>query len=639
MKVTIKQEQSKPQVGALPSVSKLRDTGAKNKKRTIRKWMLLAALPALLLAACSKDDVVTAPDGPTTHGGDIKFEIGFAPRTRVATDTEFRGTWEDGDEIGIFAVKCDRNARGTLTDSQNYIHNVKLTYNSADGGSWSGPLYWNNDDDYLEFYAYYPYDNNGDNPAGVNPLNLAFNVATDQNGTTNGKSNHNLSDLLTAYSQLDLNGQWYTKGSIVTLRFSHAMAMMQVNIPKGGAGWGADGSQRVMLRNVKAKVAVNLSTVSSTPESGVTLAVDDNTPVNITMHCIGENEIGGIAHYSYRALVPAQEIAAGNNLFRFEHEQRQLFDDAALTDVFPLAAGWAETFERTLPQAVHTVAIPKGTFMMGSPATEPNRYSGDETQHQVTLTKDFRMSKYQVTNAQYAAFLNANGIKSDGKWASGQYPTQRLIIASSGSFDWGLHWNSTDNKWEPSGANNTDYSDHPVIYVTWYGAMEYARWVGGALPTEAQWEYACRGDYENKATETDTKPFGIGDGTKLTYDMANFDIDYPYDVEQGGQYKDVSGPGYKGSTTPVGFYSDYVNNYGLYDMHGNVHEWCYDSWSGVGSGSESATDPVSPNPGSYRVSRGGYWNFNAQFCRSAFRSFGYPDNAYSSIGFRMVFVL
>ncbi|GHS92424.1 hypothetical protein FACS1894203_4850 [Bacteroidia bacterium] len=246
------------------------------------------------------------------------------------------------------------------------------------------------------------------------------------------------------------------------------------------------------------------------------------------------------------------------------------------------------------------------------------------------------MSKYPVTNAQYAAFLNANTIESNGRWASGTYPTEKLIATSSGSSNWGLNWDNGNSKWVPV----SGYDNHPVIYVTWYGADEYARWVGGSLPTEAQWEYACRGDYPDKATEVNTLPFGIGTGRKLTGDMANFYATNPYDLDNApsGDYNDTSQSGlYQGKTTAVGSYPD-ANNYGLYDMHGNVREWCLDQWDVSDNYSTlPPTDPVC-TLGSSHVLRGGHWDGDAQYCRSAYRRADNPDYAHYSFGFRVVFV-
>jgi formylglycine-generating enzyme required for sulfatase activity len=269
---------------------------------------------------------------------------------------------------------------------------------------------------------------------------------------------------------------------------------------------------------------------------------------------------------------------------------------------------------------VETVLIPKGTFLMGSPATEPNRYS-DETQHSVTLTKNYYMSKYPITNAQYAAFLNDAGIDGTGKKADVQ-GGETLIQASSGGYDWGLHY--ADNQWAPAAT----YENHPVIYVSWYGAKAYAEWSGGDLPTEAQWERAARGGVENM-------PFGIGDGKRLTSAMANFYGTSPYDLDRGGQYEDASGT-YVGGTTAVGTYSGYANAYGLYNMNGNVFEWCLDQWDGNSYAGSPVTDPVGTT-GSHRALRGGSWYDYARNCRSAFRSASHPVSRSAGAGFRVVF--
>ncbi|MDR1273528.1 MAG: SUMF1/EgtB/PvdO family nonheme iron enzyme [Odoribacteraceae bacterium] len=285
------------------------------------------------------------------------------------------------------------------------------------------------------------------------------------------------------------------------------------------------------------------------------------------------------------------------------------------------ANGKAATCEVTIEYIVETVPVPRGTFLMGSPAVEPNRYP-DETQHKVTLTRDYWMSKYPITNVQYAEFLNDAGIDDTGAKAAIQ-GGETLIQPSSGFYDWGLHHNG--NRWDPAAG----YENHPVIFVSWYGAKAYAEWAGGDLPTEAQWERAARGGVENM-------PFGVGNGKVLTSDMTNFYGTYPYDFNGGGSYNDASGV-YVGSTTVVGAYSAYANAYGLHDMHGNVFEWCLDQWDGSDNyAGLPATDPVCTE-GSYRVLRGGYWNSSAQYCRSAFRDVGNPGRRRSIVGFRVVF--
>ena len=258
--------------------------------------------------------------------------------------------------------------------------------------------------------------------------------------------------------------------------------------------------------------------------------------------------------------------------------------------------------------SIQTVLIPAGTFTMGSPASEVNRRS-DETQYPVTLSA-YRMSKYEITNTQYAAFLNAKSIGSDGIWAAAPvYPTQALIYANT---SWGLTYSGS--QWVPV----TGYENAPVINVTWYGATEYATYIGGTLPTEAQWEYACRAGT--------TTPFSTGNF--LTNLQANYYWAYPYN---SGTNTVTT---YPGKTQTVGTYA--ANAYGLYDMHGNVWEWCAD-WYGTYP-TIAQTDPSGATTGSYRVVRGGGWYGYAQYCRSAYRDYYSPNNGYFHLGFRVVLV-
>lgn len=263
---------------------------------------------------------------------------------------------------------------------------------------------------------------------------------------------------------------------------------------------------------------------------------------------------------------------------------------------------------------VARVLIPAGTFTMGSPLSEVNR-GVNETQYPVTLSS-FRMSKYEITNAQYAAFLNAKGIGSNGIWASAPvHNTKNLIFASSDTYNWGLQY--SNSKWVPVAG----YENSPIIYVTWYGAAEYATYVGGTLPTEAQWEYACRAGT--------TTPFNTGN--YLTNLQANYNWAYPYNGGTNTVTTNPIKPQLVGSYAP--------NAYGLYDMHGNVWEWCND-WYGTYP-TAPQTNPKGVATGTYRVIRGGGLKYSAHNCRSAFRG---GNDSYISlfsdviIGFRVVFL-
>ncbi|QQS52450.1 MAG: formylglycine-generating enzyme family protein [Bacteroidota bacterium] len=259
------------------------------------------------------------------------------------------------------------------------------------------------------------------------------------------------------------------------------------------------------------------------------------------------------------------------------------------------------------------VNIPAGTFIMGNPPSEEPLGWGADNQFQVTLSA-FRISKYEITNAQYAVFLNAVGVGNDGKYAAGAYPTKILITASSGNFDWGLHYNT--NKWEPV----TGYENHPAINVSWYGAMEFATYVGGKLPTEAQWEYACRAGT--------TTRFNTGD--HLTNLQANYDWAYPY---TGGTNTLTTKPG---KSQVVGTYP--ANAWGLYDMHGNVDEWVSDYFGDYPTTPQ--TNPTGASaPNSYspegRIMRGGGFNSQARWCLSAHRRHIHSAGGVI-IGFRVV---
>ena len=263
---------------------------------------------------------------------------------------------------------------------------------------------------------------------------------------------------------------------------------------------------------------------------------------------------------------------------------------------------------------IQTALITGGMFIMGSPLSEVSR-STNETQFAVTLS-NYRMSKYEITNTQYAAFLNAKSIGSNGIWSAAPvYKTETLIYSSDiygSSFDFGLHYNGS--KW----ISVAGYENSPVVYVTWYGATEFATYVGGTLPTEAQWEYACRAGT--------TTPFNTG--SCLSNADANYHWSYPYNTCVNTVTTPLS------KTQPVGTYAP--NAYGLYDMHGNVWEWCSD-WYGTYPTS-AQTNPTGAATGSRRVFRGGSWYFNAQICRSAYRNHNYPYNYKFNGGFRVVFV-
>jgi len=258
------------------------------------------------------------------------------------------------------------------------------------------------------------------------------------------------------------------------------------------------------------------------------------------------------------------------------------------------------------------VLVKGGTFTMGS-----DDGSVDEKPiHEVTLS-DFYMSKYEVTNAQFAEFLNDYG-QSTMKSTS-DYPDEKMIYASSGDKDWGLHQVGT--QW----VSATGYEDFPVIYVTWFGAYEYCRWLSLKtnkkcnLPTEAQWEYAAGGGSLQTLYTTSLQKYA---GT-----------DYESKLGEYVWYIDNS----DNKTHKVG--TKKSNCLGLYDMSGNVWEWCLDWYSKTYYTSDKVTNPCNTTISSIRVLRGGSYSRNAYFCYSANRFNYNPDNYSNCCGFRFVFGL
>lgn len=230
------------------------------------------------------------------------------------------------------------------------------------------------------------------------------------------------------------------------------------------------------------------------------------------------------------------------------------------------------------------IRIKAGTFTMGSPESGPN-HDSSERHHLVTISKDFYMGKYAVTQEQYEAVMGTN---------------PSCFTSSQGG-----------------GPRN------PVEQVSWNDAVEFCQKLSAKsgksikLPTEAQWEYACRAGT--------TGPFNFSG--PISTDKVNYDGNYTYDGSAKGEYRH--------KTTPVGNFQP--NRWGLYDMHGNVYQWCTD-WYGDYS-STSETDPQGAATGMARVLRGGSWRLSPYSCRSAGRNNLTPDAQDLSIGFRIVLSL
>jgi formylglycine-generating enzyme required for sulfatase activity len=235
------------------------------------------------------------------------------------------------------------------------------------------------------------------------------------------------------------------------------------------------------------------------------------------------------------------------------------------------------------------VLVPPGRFRMGSPEAEADR-AEDETPRAVTLTEPFDLGRCEVTQAQYRAL-------------------------AARSRDGGL---PEDDPSRFKGA------ERPVERLSWWEADAFGRALtrlradGHAyrLPTEAEWEYACRGG------RPFAQPFGVGDGRSLSSREANFNGEYAYGAPAGTSHEE---------TRAVGSYPP--NALGLCDLHGNVWEWCVDRYGPYPAG--DAADPTGPRDGARRVARGGGWQSHGRYCRSACRRGEDPDARDFMLGFRL----
>jgi formylglycine-generating enzyme required for sulfatase activity len=247
------------------------------------------------------------------------------------------------------------------------------------------------------------------------------------------------------------------------------------------------------------------------------------------------------------------------------------------------------------------VFIPGGTFQMGSPETEVDRYPDESPVHPVTVP-DFCMGKYPVTQAQWRAVANLDSVKRPLNTAPSYFQGDNL----------------------------------PVEEVSWLDAEEFCLRLSVQakreyrLPTEAEWEYACR------AGKTDPFHFGKTISSKVAnYRAQDWEIE---DKTYSGKYGEGELGEFRERTTPVDFF-DVANNYGLYDMHGNVWEWCQDHWHSSYSGAPSdasAWIDLKSEENEPRVLRGGSWDSNPSACRSAVRNIDSAINHYNNFGFRVV---
>lgn len=245
----------------------------------------------------------------------------------------------------------------------------------------------------------------------------------------------------------------------------------------------------------------------------------------------------------------------------------------------PLGTGTGEVIENSI--GMRLVRIPAGEFVMGAVKDDEAQWEAEAGQHRVRITRPFYMGMFEVMQREYETVMGKN----------------------------------------PSACRGPG---NPVEQVSWIDADDFCHRLSDRdghayrLPTEAQWEYACRAGA--------TTPYAFG--SVLTGQFANCNGNYPCGTKEKGPYL--------ARTQKVGSYP--ANAFGLYDMHGNVSEWCED-WFSVDYYANGPTDdPAGPMTGRSRIIRGGSWMHAARTCRSASRIVGTPDSRNATLGFRVVLV-
>lgn len=274
------------------------------------------------------------------------------------------------------------------------------------------------------------------------------------------------------------------------------------------------------------------------------------------------------------------------------------------------------------------VLLDGGTFLMGTNDQEGFPQDGEGPVREVQL-HPFWIDRYAVSNRQFAEFVDATSYVTEAESFGWSYVFHLFVseqtVASvehiAGGTPWWLVVSGADWR-RPEGPDSSieDRMDHPVIHVSWNDAMAYCEWAGKRLPTEAEWEYAARGGLVQKRY-----PWG---------DLLKPNGEHRCNIWQGKfPDKNHASDGYAG-TAPVDAYEP--NGYGLYNVSGNVWEWCSD-WFSPNALSAARINPQGPSKGTAKSMRGGSYLCHKSYCnryRVAARSSNTPDSSSGNIGFR-----
>ncbi|MGW7694435.1 formylglycine-generating enzyme family protein [Streptomyces asiaticus] len=276
------------------------------------------------------------------------------------------------------------------------------------------------------------------------------------------------------------------------------------------------------------------------------------------------------------------------------------------------------------------IRLPGGTFLMGSEDADVNPGDGEGPVREVTVAP-FAIGAHCVTNQRFAAFVEATGYRTEAERFGWSYVFATFLSGELRRFSprpkstpwWcgvqGAYWAAP----EGPGSDLSGRSDRPVVHVSWTDANAFCHWEGSRLPTEAEWEYAARGGLEGKRF-----PWG---------DTLTPGGEHRCNIWQGRfPSHNTTEDGYAG-TAPVTAYQP--NGYGLYNVAGNVWEWCADWWTTAPSTAKGPrANPAGPHHDTARVLRGGSYLCHDSYCnryRVAARTSNSPDSSSGNTGFRV----
>jgi formylglycine-generating enzyme required for sulfatase activity len=627
------------------------------------KYISTLAVLILMIAlqACSSTEPFDPNESDKPYVA-VKTPVKFSSDAAIGTRTTAGGNeWVTGDSIGIYMMRFGNLIELSIADNRLYIAQANGPSQIAiEPATHDQTIYYPDAATLIQFIAYYPWKPYG---AG-NIQNYIYPVdLSNQEDTTH-------IDLL--YGTYDGSYDGTDVGILqssnpIELKLDHKLSKIIINVKAEDPTDVIIPGMNATINSMQALADFNLGTVALTPKGN---------PRMIDMVQIPTTKAGFEATFQ-AIILPHTVTGPALELIQMHTFKRQFSWDISTSGLTQFDPGMQYTFNLTLvgeKQVLFTAEIapwtleppvsvtqptsgtgtvskriiaggadtidvvfihPKEPFMMGSMlSTSTAEYIPNGPVHKVSLSKSFFIGQGEITNAQFTRFLNLNGVPNASpivmdirQWVP-EVTASSVAIASTSSAsstigDVGFHFDSGTNKYVPTAGN----ADHPAICISWYGALAYARWAGGTLPTEAQWEYAARG------------------GTVAEYINGTANGGGGPPLSSYAWYGHGTGAGSKASIG--GSYT--TNTFNLYHISGNIMEWTLDRVASSNNGydplGQPVTDPISPGndltftQAPLGVMRGGAYNSAQADLYIAARYSHQVDACNSHQGFRIIFPL